>query len=262
MTPDEVRRTQVAILAWVDRFCRERDIRYYLWAGTLLGAVRHSGFIPWDDDIDLAMPRPDYERFCSEFRGDDHLTLYTTETDPHYGYPFARVADTRTRIVEASRIAIPMGVNVDVFPLDGWPDNRWLTLLHRARLTLNHGLVAAWTRRPGPRRFSRAVVLGAVGVLVKRLPVRYLTRRITRVATRCPVDGSTFIGVTTFRYMERVPSASYGSPSAVQFEGSSYPGPHDWDLVLRNLYGEYMTMPPEAERPGPRHAHEAFWLDH
>src|SRR5204862_1079312 len=98
MTRDETRAVQVAILDTVDAFCRERGLTYYFWAGTLLGAVRHGGYVPWDDDIDLAMPRPEYEAFCREFAAADTgaLRLLHRSTHPRYAYPFARVSDVRT----------------------------------------------------------------------------------------------------------------------------------------------------------------------
>src|SRR5215216_5431973 len=92
MTGPELRAVFLETLGVLDEFCRAAGLRYFFWAGTLLGAVRHRGVIPWDDDLDLAMPRSDYERFCREFGRSlpENLELFTMETRPEYGYPFAR----------------------------------------------------------------------------------------------------------------------------------------------------------------------------
>jgi lipopolysaccharide cholinephosphotransferase len=267
MTREEIRACQVEILERVASFCREHDLTWYLWAGSLLGAVRHQGFIPWDDDIDLAMPRPDFERFCREFDAAETgaLRLYSRDTHPTFGYPFVRVADERTRIAENSRIAVPMGINVDVFPLDGWPRGKALTALHRGRLHLLHRLVALWTSRPRqrPGRRLKNLVIRISRPALDRIRVRSLTGRITRVAKARPYDGAEHVGVTVFRYLERVERGAYGEPQEIEFEGRSFrAGPADHDAILRRLYGDYMRVPTEAERSARyTHFHAAYRRD-
>src|SRR4051794_23693513 len=150
MTPAELRSVQLELLGVVDELCEQHGLRYFLWAGTLLGAVRHGGVIPWDDDIDLAMPRSDYERLCAELPDvmGDSVDLYTQDGHPDYEYPFARVADNRTLIVEGSRISVPMGAFIDIFPMDGWPRGGLMSRLHRLVIAWLHLLVAVWGARP------------------------------------------------------------------------------------------------------------------
>ena len=120
VTLAELRKIQLAILDKVHEFCMERGLRYSLGGGTLLGAVRHKGYIPWDDDIDIMMPRPDYDRFLQEFDGAyPHYGVLWYKNDENCLWPYAKVYDNRTVLEEHF---IKTGINIDVFPVDGLPD--------------------------------------------------------------------------------------------------------------------------------------------
>jgi len=112
----------IDILHDIHCFCEEKGLHYYLAYGTLLGAVRHKGFIPWDDDIDIWLPRPDYDRFLKEYKS-DHFEAIWAGNYPGYPLDFAKVHDTRTRLVEEGGDG-NWGVFVDVFPLDGASDEK------------------------------------------------------------------------------------------------------------------------------------------
>lgn len=264
MTAEELARVQVRILRVVAGFCGQHDIRFFLWAGTLLGAVRHRGFIPWDDDIDLAMPRPDYERFCALFPhgAEESFRVVTSHTDSAYPYPYAKVAAAGTRTTERSRIATPIGVNIDVFPLDGWPPGVVRATLHFAVLRVLHGLMSARSAASHANFSTRQRwVLTVLLPIVDRISVRSLTRGITRRARKCAYDESEQVGVTTFRYLERVERVAYGQPQGVTFEGLTLPGPQSADRVLANLYGDYLQPPPNSERHRKMpHFEAAYWV--
>jgi lipopolysaccharide cholinephosphotransferase len=262
MSEDELGIVQLRVLDAVAKFCRENDIRFFLWAGTLLGAVRHEGFIPWDDDVDLAMPRPDFDRFCASFpqqvTDDYHVVHLGNHRD--YSLAYAKVAATGTQIGWNSRNSIPIGVNVDVFPLDGWPSGRVRRSLHFAKLRVLHALLSARSAN-NYVNFSRRqrLVLRAVLPVLNRISTRTLSELISRIACRPAYDRATHVGVTAFRYLERIEQDAYGDPGDVVFEGRRMPGPQSADRVLTNLYGDYMRLPPEDTRVLNRHSDAAYW---
>ena len=121
---EELREIQMSILDGVDKFCRAKDIKYSISGGTLLGAIRHKGYIPWDDDIDISMLREDYERFEKEFPEcyEGHLCLATLRRRKDWTLAFGKVYDSRTMGFMIGNKSVVTGVNIDVFPLDDVPD--------------------------------------------------------------------------------------------------------------------------------------------
>ena len=262
MTSAEVQRVQRNILGVVAGFCEAEGIRYYLWAGSLLGAVRHGGFIPWDDDIDVSLPREDYERFCREF---EHFTsdleLYTRTTRPGYLMPFAKVGDRRTRVIEASETAIPMGVNIDVYPIDGWP-NRWpMRVAHDVWLRFLSWLRLFKSLQPQPEwTWRKSLILACAKFVTRAVPMSAILDALTRASTRADPDRCTHLGVTVDTPSERVPREAYGEPVRVEFEGRRFSAPSDYELVLVTLYGPgFMSVPPASEQV-THHASTAFWI--
>ena len=123
---EELKDLQTGIAVMVHDFCQEHGIRYFLGYGSLIGAVRHKGYIPWDEDIDLGMPRPDYERFIHTFPGAyPDLKVFAPELDPGYYAPYANVCLEGTLLVEQnlSHHGREIGVKVDIFPIDGAPSD-------------------------------------------------------------------------------------------------------------------------------------------
>ena len=120
ITSEELKAIQLDLLQKTADFCKENGIRYYLCGGTLLGAIRHKGYIPWDDDIDISMPRPDYDRFISMFnKPENDYQVIDMSNNKKYGLPFAKVHDTRTFVDELQYTKDQFGVYIDIFPIDG-----------------------------------------------------------------------------------------------------------------------------------------------
>lgn len=104
-----------------DSFCKENDIKYFLSNGTLLGAVKYKGFIPWDDDIDVFVPREDYNRLIALFKDDEKYCLFAFEKNSKFLYPFAKLCDMKTRKEENNtKSGVVLGIDIDIFPLDAW----------------------------------------------------------------------------------------------------------------------------------------------
>ena len=264
MSNDEIRDTQLRVLASIADFCEERSITFYLFAGTLLGAVRHKGYIPWDDDIDIMMPRRDFERFRNEFvelmGGSGEISLYAPETLPDFPFPYIKVGDNRTLLVEASDTAVPIGVNVDIFPLDGWPAQAHTHRIHRLKIRFLCRLLGAKSVQPSAHRaWYRSLLLSVSKKAADKFPVRAIVQRITALGTAYAFDKSMRGGVIVWAYQESVPRAAYGTPVEVNFEERMYPAPADYECVLTSIYGDYMQLPPKDKQVS-HHSYNAYWL--
>lgn len=258
LTVADVRARQLEILRTVDAFCGAHEIRWSLAFGTLLGAVRHGGYIPWDDDIDLMMPRADYERFCAAFNDSEIAgTTYAVGCGANtadWPYPFAKVHDRRTTLHEYSRHTVTLGVNIDIFPIDGCGSavhtrgNKLLRRMHTAKY------VQPRAGRSMRRRMTLALVRGTL----RPFSMTRLTTWWTRWALRHPDGDSTTWAIHVGPGDWSVPSAALAPDSVVRFEDLTMPAPADVDAVLTAIYGNYLQLPPEDKRV-THHAFTAHW---
>lgn len=268
-TTQEMQNIERGILDEIHRFCKTHDLRYSLYGGTLLGAIRHKGFIPWDDDIDIAMPRPDYERFCREFKA-ACFSVHCFENDKSYCYPYAKVYDDRTVLIEDSYRHLKMGVYVDVFPIDGYPDRR-RTPRHLIRLKKAvWGCLVFQNCSPfnKKRTFAKQLVLSLllpfrlIPLALRRMPSRFLLPVFQRKASRTPFEGAPFSGCSVWGYgmREILPAAVYSGWTEVSFEGEPRMAMAGWREYLTSVFGDFMIPPPPEKRVS-NHAYRAWWKD-
>ena len=234
----------------LDRVCREHGLRYYLWAGTLLGAVRHKGFIPWDDDIDVAMPRPDYEQLMahSEEWLSHPYRVIAPETDSKYPYPFAKVEDVTTTVQERPDFHYLEGVYVDVFPIDGFPADEGEQRRHYGRWKLWRHLLFMRCRDPfkhghGPRSWFPWLIH-------KVFSLSYLQRKVKRYMTRYDFEQSPYMVAYDDNGIDAIfPKHILGVAKEYDFEGRHFPGVEHADEYLTINFGsDYMQLPPEEKR--------------
>ena len=257
------------LLKKIDDFCTARGIRYSLAGGTLLGAVRHKGFIPWDDDADVMLPRPDYERFCREFSAPG-ASVHTFENDTGYFYPFAKVFDDRTLLVEDRDPKGRSAVAVDVFPIDGLRDG---DRDPGAILRVQRRCYAAMSLRRAPPLFRRrawkkqlalwlASPLRLVPSSVRKAICRAELRRLDRRLSETPFAGAPFAAPLSWGYgiCEVHPREDYEIVETVEFEGRPFPAVRGWKTYLESNYGDFMTLPPPAERAS-HHDFKAWWKE-
>ena len=255
MSADEVRAALLSILEELDAFCRAEGIAYQLYAGTLLGAVRHHGFIPWDDDADVMMARDDYERFLATFAPRGDLVLVTRTARPSYPYASARVARSDTVVVEEVDIdpADRFGVSVDVLPYDTVSDHRWVFRLHVWVAWAVRAVLLLKVVQPTANR-SRAVraMLRVTRTLLRPVPVGRLTGSRERIAVLWRGRRTEHVSMLIAGVPWRVRRDVVEPAEEIAFEGRSFPGPHDPHRLLAAVYGpDYMTPPPGAADRSP-----------
>ncbi len=255
-TPADLQRlqaTELEILAVLDDICTRHEIRYYLGAGSCLGAMRHGGMIPWDDDIDVYLHRADFERLSALLPQalPPGYFFQTADTDPAYLYPFAKIRKDNTAFVQTALRDIPMhhGIYIDLFPVDGAPRNplrrRWhaARLLFLKRIAIGHIL---------PRRMERAVY----ALLYRLRPRVRWQRAYARYCQRYDSQqtGLCLCATSDYAYRrELLPRSVYGQGRRVPFGPLSLPVPDDADTYLTVMYGDWRTPPPVHAR-GSQHA--------
>ena len=235
--------------------CERHNLRMWVAYGTALGAVRHKGFIPWDDDFDVAMPRPDYEKFVKEFASElpTHLKLVTLSNTPEFTLPFAKIQDSRRDVVEAVEKGIgrpmPQGVYIDIFPLDGY-DVRRAPLASRFR-TLVLKFRRAWLCRKlySPNRKNKYLfALGFLcGIFTPRIHSKLaFDAAYERLAKTLAFDESELCAYyeATYSTPRAFPTRCFAETVMMPFEGVQVPIPAGYDEILTREYGDYMTPPP------------------
>lgn len=235
------------MLQYVAEFCDKRNIRYFLSDGTLLGAVRHKGFIPWDDDVDISMPYKDYLRFCEEFQNTDSYVLNSMFCKEAYDIPcnssITRIMNTR---VLAERAYFPIysrqGICIDIFPMNGYPDTEAERKAYENELS-EMGL--EWSRCVRHRLDTKDYT---------REEHKRVWEKMTKLMERYDYDTSAWVGgvhCTSFNH-SIAPRERYERAAEGIFEGGTFKIPNDADYILTQAYGDYMKLPPENQRT-PKH---------
>ena len=255
----ELKIVETELLRQFIRVCKQLNVNYYLLGGTLLGAVRHQGFIPWDDDIDVGMLREDYDKLMREGQAllPEGLFLQNHVTDPDYPHNFGKLRNSRTTFVEYSMKdrAMNHGVYIDIFPLDYYPEKnrRWFwfrNMLLRLRITY---AFSADILRPVTRLlrvFTLPLLPSLRGAIAKRETLFRSVTSGSRIANHCGAWGA----------KEIVPAHWYGEGTDVTFEGLTVRAPKEYASWLTQVYGDYMQLPPEEKRI-PHHFVDAFDLE-
>lgn len=244
------------ILLAFDKVCRENDLTYFLDSGTALGAVRHGGFIPWDDDVDVGMPRKDYERFLQIGQGElpQDMFLQTTHTDPLYERNFAKIRLKRTCFQEYKDL--PYGENgffIDIFPFDNVTNNRYRAKIDIIVVRLYYRFLASWWDRKDASSKSRRKIRKIIKIIPKRVILR-LNERFVQYCRRYENRDTGYFTCFFWRMsqnrMYRFEVEKMLPVSETLFEGYPVKIARDSDYYLRETYGDYMEIPPENQRSG------------
>ena len=265
---EEIKIIQFDILLNVKEFCEKHHIKYFLFYGSLLGAVRHKGYIPWDEDIDIGMPRPDYDLFIKIFNDPDaHLEVIAPELCWNYYAPYANVYDDRT-VLEESAINHKnkrIGVKIDVFPIDGVADTfkdykrskKKVMIYRRILQSKYYNLTTLFFSNK--RFFCKLLLIRIFTFCFRFSDVQKL---ISKEAKRIKYDSAKFVDQMTFvdYGYTRLQKDTFDEFVDVEFEGSFFKAPKNYDNVLKTIYGDYMQLPPVEQRI-PHHGFTAYWKD-
>lgn len=252
---------QFDLLVKIDALCRAQGYRYYLSSGTLLGAVRHKGYIPWDDDIDIAMPRPDYEALYQYFNAhnsDNEMQLISYR-DKTSIYPFFKMVNPKTIVVEHYvNPAYRTGVWVDIFPLDGVKKGDTSPFRLNEKTQSRYNVITA-NPKYATSVFRKMVKTILVPLFHSR-DIYKVAQTLDETLASTPICPQNDVALVTWGYgeKERMPY-SILEPCELEFEGRRFYAPRDWDTYLTSIFGNYMTPPPANQREA--HFCTAYWKD-
>lgn len=243
------------MMKWLHSFCEKNNLRYYALGGTMLGAIRHNGFIPWDDDIDVGMPRKDYEcfiRLCKEQKHSQYIVEDINTTNSDYIYGYAKLYDTTTTLVERARKNVKRGIYMDIFPLDGVGNTEENINSIYDPIFYRYQFVVA---RTCAFNKERKMYKNLVMFLARMIPQCIISNKkiIKKINDLCKAhdyDECEIIGnlLGNWGIKEIMPKKYMGQPTLYQFEDTCIYGAENYDMYLKKLYGDWHKLPPEEKR--------------
>jgi len=263
---EEIKKRQLDMLAWIDKLCRSEGIEYSLAYGTLIGAVRHGGYIPWDDDVDLFMTRDNLEKFIKKFDSIKDSGFHRINWENNY-FDFTKIIDSATTVVEDCDYNVRnYGVWIDIFPVDYLPDpkseeakTRYSKMNKYLKLSKIRGM---HFRHFKSMKFPKSIVWLALRTLLSVFPLGYFGKKVDSTyldynqnpteymgyLPQCSLEGNTF------------PAEYFDEYIDIDFDGITLRCLKEYDAILRGYYGDYMQIPPESERVSG-HNYRAYLKD-
>lgn len=267
MRIDEIRDVQLRILDYIDTTCKVNSIEYTLCGGTLLGAIRHHGYIPWDDDIDIIFTRPNYIRFVNVIEKDSKYKLLSLENQGDYYYPQSKLVDSNTILIEHDMPPIQnMGVNVDIFIVDGFPsDEKEKNNFRRQLMNCNRLLNYSRTfklygsNKSLQVRLKHFIKIPFI-IYCKLMGINYWKKKLIETISKYDFNSSEYVACCLTQYGDKeiLPKYIFQSTIQQEFEGREYSIIKNYDKYLSQLYGNYMELPPK-EKQISHHNFSAYW---
>lgn len=255
----EIRKAEIEILNYVVSICEENNIEYYLDYGTLLGAIRHQGFIPWDDDIDISIPRKDYEKFLSicKNKNSQKFFLQTYDSDKEYYQYYAKMRNTNTTFIEKDMqyLKFNQGIYIDIFPIDSFQSKNTLQYIKLiVAVTINK--ICTFVKNPYayvPYRIAKVIKF-----IFKPIRASFLNRLIENLLRNNKQSNYFYTLGNGYNFKKIITKDILLEKEKHVFEQNKYQIPKRYDEYLTLIYGNYMSLPPEEKRVFP---HEAIVVD-
>lgn len=264
LTLKEIQFETLKIMNVIHSICQKENLRYSLFYGTLLGAIRHKGFIPWDDDLDIVMPRSDYNKLAEYFKNHAEELLpfkwFSYETVPNYPYMIARVCNTEFRMEAENEKDYGCGTFVDIYPLDGAGNGNHNLFYNKAWFFSSMYFTKSRIKYVIPKGFVKQVVKGFSYLLSKIFSFEFIRKKLLKFANKYSYEQSDFVASITWLVdgKKNVFRKSFFDELQLHdFEDTQFLIPKEYDSILKTRYGNYMQLPPESERIG-HHFYKIF----
>lgn len=268
LTVPEIQKASLQILEQIIVLCKQLNLRYYMFYGSLIGVIRHKGFIPWDDDVDIMMPRPDYERLIAYLIENKEKTapleLFEPRVNQSYPYMIARISDSRYILDVDNEEGYGIGVFVDIYPFDGLGNSKKEALHYGLKGDRASSLCFQATRKRFEigltKSLFRKVIKYPVFLFAKATGKDRFQKYLTKLAGEKQYDDYEYVGCLVWLsggVKDIFRRQWFGKTIEASFEGIQVCIPKQYDKILRHIYGDYMQLPPPDEQKG-HHNYRAY----
>lgn len=263
VSKEEQRKIQLNGLLYIKKLCDENNIKYFLISGTLLGAVKYKGYIPWDDDIDICLFRSDYLRLIEIIEKDHNpdyevLTIYNTKD---YYYPFAKLVSKKTKLLDNAKEIKKMGVFIDVFPIDCFNDDIYNVFrkMHFIRNMCSKRMRIKNSNNSGTKvrfKFIKDIIYNIVDIISLPLGYRYWALKLDNMLSK--YNNGKYVDTLYFDEVLKFDKCLFEKQAEYEFEGYKFTSIENYDKYLKMVYGDYWLEPPLSERHSP-HQLDVKW---
>lgn len=265
---DEQKKILVEMLKYIDEICRKNNINYYLLGGTLIGAIRHKGFIPWDDDIDICVPYKEYRKLIGILKKDNKYNVLNPYDNENYYYFFTKITDKRTVLIEDNFKKIDnMGIFLDIFPIFHLPDseeelNKINNKMKKFEKTYFrfYGFQKYFYDKNKFRSFIKAIIFFPQFIIKKKY--KNYKKQLLDLIEECDKVQTNYIGniISPSSIINTHRKEIYQDKIEVEFESLKVFAPVGYDEHLKKIFGDYMKLPPENQRVTEHHF-KVYWKE-